>query len=169
LLVIIILTTRYIQVQTSIKNQFLQKTEYSTSGFTPSGVYGHGNLVTKNGSYGWYVYDIPDPQFGVKKICAYDTKPQDHWDIDFVYVKGDWYKLRSGMGIISDNGFSSAPKTQKWKNLISTKISFPVRRPDFPYRLKVFVSKIKDGSLSPLEYLQSLKASNPNCVNMPEP
>lgn len=166
---VVLLSGRFAFVQHSIKNLPLEESEYAASGFTPKGVYGHGDLMTQTGQYGWYVYDIADPKYGVKKVCAMGEKPEEFWDIDFVYTNGEWYKLRSGTGIITSDGFTSNPKTQMWKNVIPTQLTFPVRKPDLPYKLKIFVSKILSGSQSPLEYLQILKATNPNCAEMPSP
>ena len=166
---IILLIGRYAFVQNSIKNIPLEMSEYAATGFTPKDVYGHGDLITQTAQYGWYVYDIADAKHGVKKMCVFGIEPEELWDIDFVYAKDEWYKLRSGTGIITSDGFTSEPKTQKWKNLITTQLAFPVRDPDLPYKLKIFFSKIKSGSQSPLEYLQILKATNPNCTKMPSP
>ena len=163
------LWVRYNAVQETIENAPLTISQYSKSGYTPKGVYGHGDLITQTGKYGWYVYDIADAVYGVKKVCAYQTEPDAAWDIDFVHTDNGWYKLRSGTGVITADGFQSEPQIQKWKNIIPTQLSFPVRSPDMPYRLKIFVSKIKIGAQSPLEYLQILKATNPSCHTMPSP
>ena len=105
----------------------------------------------------------------MKKVCTFDVKPEDDWDVDFIYYKGQWHKLRSGTAMITEHELRTTPKTNKWKNLITTQLSFPVRRPGFFYGLKIFVDKITKASLSPLEYVATLKAGNPNCKNIPAP
>lgn len=162
------LVLRYLYIQNEIRNAQIEITEFSESGYTPPGVYGHGDLVSNNGQFGWYIYDINDPENGVRKACIEGVKPQSDWDVDFIYSKGAWYKLRSGLGVLSEDGFLADPPTQDWHG-IPTKLAFPVRKPDLPYRAKILVSKLKDGTQSPLDYLQMLKASNPSCANIPTP
>ena len=71
--------------------------------------------------------------------------------------------------MITEHELRITPKTEKWKNLITTELNFPVRQPGFFYGLKVFIDKIRKASISPLEYIETLKASNPNCKNIPAP
>jgi hypothetical protein len=168
LVFLLALTARYLYVQYEIKNAPVEISQYSTSGYTPPGVYGHGNLVSADGSFGWYIYDIDDPEHGVRKACVNGLKPLPDWDIDFIYSNGQWYKLRSGLGKLSPDGFVADPPTQDWKGM-ATQLTFPVRKPDLPYRAKILVSKFKNGTQSPLDYLQGLKASNPTCADMPAP
>lgn len=160
---------RYLYVQNEIENAPLETTEYSKSGYTPPGIYGHGNLTSEDGSFGWYIYDISDPRNIVRKACVKGILPQPEWDVDFIYSNGRWYKLRSGLGILSPDGFVADPPTEKWKGALSTQLTFPVRKPDLPYRAKILVSKLKDGTQSPLDYLQRLKQINPTCADMPAP
>jgi len=164
-----LLTARYLYVQNEIKNAPVEISQYSSSGYTPPNIYGHGNLVSSDGTFGWYIYDINDPEHGVRKACANGVVPQPEWDIDFIYFDGQWYKLRSGLGKITADGFEAEPANQSWKGILSTKMAFPVRKPDLPYRAKILFSKLKDGTQSPLDYIQALKASNPTCANMPAP
>lgn len=164
-----LLTARYISVQSEIKNAPIEISEYSTSGYTPPGVYGHGNLMSDDGTFGWYIYDINDPEHEVRKACVNNTVPKPDWDIDFIYSNGQWYKLRSGLGRITADGFQAEPATQVWKGVLSTKMTFPVRKPDLPYRAKILFSKLKNGTQSPLDYLQGLKSINPTCANIPAP
>lgn len=166
---VICLIARYLYVQNQIKNAPVEISHYSTSGYTPPGVYGHGNLVSDDETFGWYIYDINDPEHGVRKACVKNVSPQSDWDIDFIYFDGQWYKLRSGLGKLTSDGFKAEPATQSWKGLISTKLSFPVRKPDLPYRAKILFSKLKNGTQSPLDYLQGLKLANPSCTNIPAP
>ena len=168
-LIALALIARYLYVQNEIKNTPLEVTQYSKSGYTPPGVYGHGNLTSENGKFGWYIYDISDPEHIIRKACVNGVAPQPEWDIDFIYAGGAWYKLRSGHGILSADSFTADPPTQRWKGVLSTQLTFPVRKPDLPYRAKIIVSKLKDGTLSPLDYLQRLKQTNPTCADMPAP
>ena len=167
-LLLFALIARYLYVQNEIKNAPIEITQYSKSGYTPPGVYGHGNLVSSNGEYGWYIYDISDPTYEVRKACVKGAEPQPEWDVDFIYANGAWYKLRSGLGKLSPTGFTAEPPTQDW-NGVATKMTFSVRKPDLPYRAKIIISKLKDGTLSPLDYLQRLKQTNPTCADMPAP
>ena len=164
-----LLTARYLYVQNQIKNAPIEISEYSTSGYTPPGVYGHGNLVSEDGTFGWYIYDINDPEHEVRKACVNNTAPKPDWDIDFIYSNGQWYKLRSGLGRITADGFQAEPATQVLKGVLSTQMTFPVRKPDLPYRAKILHAKLKNGTLSPLDYLKNLKVGNPTCANMPVP
>ena len=168
-LLLFALIARYLYVQNEIKNAPIEITQYSKSGYTPPGVYGHGNLVSSNGEYGWYIYDISDPVHAVRKACVKGVPPQPDWDVDFIYSNGQWYKLRSGIGKISPDGFVADPPTEKWKGFMSTQLTFPVRKPDLPYRAKILVAKLKDGTQPPLDYLQRLKQTNPTCADMPAP
>jgi len=120
---------RYLYVQNEIENAPLETTEYSKSGYTPPGIYGHGNLTSEDGSFGWYIYDISDPRNIVRKACVKGILPQPEWDVDFIYSNGRWYKLRSGLGILSPDGFVADPPTEKWKGALSTQLTFPVRKP----------------------------------------
>ena len=163
------IVARYLYVQNQIKNAPVEITQYAKSGYTPPGVYGHGNLISDDGAFGWYIYDINDPEHGVRKACVNGVTPQPDWDIDFIYSGGQWYKLRSGFGRLSSDGFKADPAAQSWKGLISTELTFPVRKPDLPYRAKILFSKLKNGTQSPLDYLQGLKVANPTCANMPAP
>lgn len=163
------LSTRYLYVQNQIDNAPIEISQYSTSGYTPHGVYGHGNLVSEDGTFGWYIYDIHDAEHGVRKACVNNTPPQPDWDVDFIYSNGQWYKLRSGLGRITADGFKAEPATQVWKGLLSTEMTFPVRKPDLPYRAKILFSKLKNGTQSPLDYLKGLKAGNPTCAEIPAP
>jgi len=167
--VLIALIWRYLHVQNEIKNAPIEITEYSQSGYTPPGVYGHGNLESSSGKFGWYIYDMSDPEHEVRKACVNGVLPQPEWDVDFIYSGGQWYKLRSGTGRLSSEGFVADPPTEKWKGVMSTQLTFPVRKPDLPYCAKILVSKLKDGTQSPLDYLQRLKQINPTCADMPEP
>jgi len=106
----------------------IEITEYSQSGYTPPGVYGHGNLESSSGEFGWYIYDISDPEHEVRKACVKGVPPQPEWDIDFIYSGGRWYKLRSGTGKLSPDGFVADPPTEKWKGVMSTQLTFPVRK-----------------------------------------
>lgn len=163
------LFARYSWVQNEIDSLPIDITEYANSGYTPPDVYGHGDLISDDGTFDWYIYDISDPEFNVRKACVYSVQPQPDWDIDFIYAEGQWYKLRSGLGRISQDGFTAEPATQKWNGFFNTRMTFPVRKPDLPYRVKILYSKLKDKHQSPLDYLQRLKKINPTCANMPAP
>jgi hypothetical protein len=162
------LTARYLYVQNEIKNATIEITQYSKSGYTPPDVYGHGNLESVDGTFGWYIYDISDLEHGVRKACVRGVVPEPEWDIDFIYSDGQWYKLRSGLGKLSLEGFTAEPPTEDW-NGFATQMTFPVRKPDLPYRAKILFAKLKDGTQSPLDYLQRLKQINPTCADMPAP
>lgn len=169
LLICLGLSARYQYVQNEIKNAPVEISQYSSSGYTPPNIYGHGNLVSSDGTFGWYIYDINDPEHGVRKACVNGVVPQPEWDIDFIYSDGQWYKLRSGLGKITSDGFKAEPATQIWKGFLSTEMTFPVRKPDLPYRAKILYSKLKNGTQSPLDYLQGLRVANPSCGNIPAP
>lgn len=166
---LLLLVARYIYVQYQISNAPVEISQYSTSGYTPPGVYGHGNLESSDGAFDWYIYDINYPEHGVRKACVNNVVPKPEWDIDFTYSNGQWYKLRSGLGKITVDGFKAEPATEVWKGFLSTEMTFPVRKPDLPYRAKILVSKLKNGTQSLLDYLQGLKAANPTCADIPAP
>ena len=163
------LAGRYYYVQKQIETAPLEISEFSKSGYTSEGVYGHGDLIGETAGQGWYIYDTPAPNGLVRKVCARNTFPDPSWDIDFIYHENAWYKLRTGSAEISGGSLIVTPERSKWKLGIQSKTAFPVRRPDLPYRLKIIYSKLKDENLSPLEYLQTLKAGNPNCADIPAP
>ena len=163
------LAGRYYYVQKQIETAPLEISEFSKSGYTPEGVYGHGDLIGETAGRGWYIYDTSEPDGLVRKVCARNTYPDPSWDIDFIYHENAWYKLRTGTAEISGTSLIVTPERSKWKAGIHSKTAFPVRRPDLPYRLKIIYSKLKDESLSPLEYLRTLKAGNPNCADIPAP
>lgn len=163
------LAGRYHYVQTQIDARPLTITEFSKSGYTPEGAYGHGDLIGAQAGKGWYIYDTPAQNGAVRKVCAQNLFPDPSWDIDFIYHQNEWYKLRTGSAEIRGNDMIITPPRSEWKAGIASKTAFPVRRPDLPYRLKILYSKLKDETLSPLEYLQGLKATNPNCADMPAP
>ena len=156
-------------VQNDIRNRPIEITDLADSGYTSQGVYGHGNLVLEGGEYDWYIYDIAAPNGRVQKVCANGKTPEPQMDIDFIHFKDSWYKLRSGTMYLSENAMRSEPETHKWRGLFSSKIAFPVRRPDFPYRVKIISDKLRYKSLSPLEYVQGLRTSNPSCADIPAP
>jgi len=160
---------RLYSVQKQIDSAPVEITDLSRSGYTPEGIYGHGDWIGERAGQGWYIYDTPAPNDLVRKVCAQNTAPLPSWDIDFIYHKKAWYKLRTGTADISDGALIVTPETSTWKAGIQSQTAFPVRRPDLPYRLKIIYSKLKYESLSPLEYLQTLKAGNPSCADMPQP
>lgn len=163
------LSWRLYSVQKRIDNAPIEITDLSKSGYTPEGVYGHGDLIGEAAGQGWYIYDIPVPNGLVRKVCTQNTVPDPSWDIDFIYHEKAWYKLRSGTAEMSGAVLIVTPENSTWKAGLQSKTAFPVRRPDLPYRFKIIYSKLKYESLSPLEYLQSLKAGNPSCADMPTP
>lgn len=169
LLISLGLGARLAVVQSQIKNAPVIITDLSKSGYTPEGVYGHGNLTGPWAGKLWYIYDKPGPDGLVQKVCAKNILPQPEWDIDFIYYEGAWFKLRTGTAEINETSMSVSPDRLKWKGSLQTKTAFPIRRPDVPYRFKILYSKLKQGTLSPLDYVQSLRASNPVCADIPEP
>ncbi|MEP1230325.1 MAG: hypothetical protein ABJG88_06585 [Litorimonas sp.] len=160
---------RWFFVQAEIRNRPVDVTDLAASGYTPQDVFGHGNVVLNGGKLGWYIYDIPLEDGRVRKICANGVLPEPYVDFDFFHYEGKWFKLRTGSLILEENGIRVEPPTSKWKGILSSKTAFPVRDPDFLYKVKIIISKLQYGSLSPLEYLQGLKQSNPSCMNIPAP
>jgi len=168
LLTIIIARLSYVSHQ--YKSRPVEITDLSDGGYTPEGVYGHGDLIVAEGTQAsWLIYDLPAEDGLVRKVCANGTVPDTKADIDFIYANGEWYKLRSGTGTLDRRDFTAVPEVHKWKGLISSKVTFPVRKPDLPYRAKVIWGKFWNGNISPLEYLEDLKRSNPSCTDMPAP
>lgn len=160
---------RWVLVENEIRNRPLETSDLSKSGYTPQGVFGHGNVSIKGGELGWYVYDIPAEGGYVKKACANNVLPTAEMDFDFFYYQDKWFKLRSGNLILTEDSMRVEPPFSKWKGAIKAKTAFPVRNPDLPYRLKVIFSKLRHGELSPRQYLEGLKKSNPSCANIPSP
>ncbi len=169
-----IICLRLAYVQYNISHAPLQITDIADAGYTQPGDYGHGNLYSKNGEKLWYIYDIPAPEIGagkVRKICAYSLPPHTqidgtNADIDFFYIAGRWYKIRSGDVTITGKIFIG-PANTKWKGWLSSKTVFPIDKPDFPYKLKILISKFLYATLSPEEYVLGLKQSNLSCQNIP--
>ena len=163
------LAGRLYYVETQIAKRPVTITELSISGYTPEGVYGHGDLIGENAGQGWYIYDTPAPNGKVRKVCTRNTAPDPSWDIDFIYHQDEWFKLRTGTAEISGMKLIVTPPRSEWKAGIYSRTAFPVRRPDFAYRAKNLYAKLRSETLSPLEYLQGLKTSNPNCADIPAP
>ncbi len=165
---------RMIIVQKNIAHRSQEKSDIADAGYVPSGEFGHGNLYSETKEKLWYIYDTPAPDIGsgkVRKVCFYGEPPNTEnnligVDVDFFYFKGSWHKIRSGNVTIQGNNFT-IPANTKWKGWVSSKSVFPVKSPDFPYRVKVFLSKLQYGSLSPKEYVLGLKRSNPSCEGIP--
>lgn len=161
-------------VQYNIAHTPLEIGDIADAGYTHPGDFGHGNLYSENIESFWYIYDIPAPEIGdgkVRKICTY-SRPENiqkgiaSADIDFFFFDNIWYKIRTGNVIITGTKFIGPPNT-KWKGWLSSKAVFPVDKPDLPYRLKIIWAKIANGSLSPKEYVEGLKISNPSCHEIP--
>ena len=69
------LAGRYYYVQKQIETAPLEISEFSKSGYTSEGVYGHGDLIGETAGQGWYIYDTPAPNGLVRKVCARNTLP----------------------------------------------------------------------------------------------
>ncbi len=168
------LCLRWVDVQSRIANTPIKITDIANSGYVPPGEFGHGYLHLKSEDPIWYIFDRPAPDIGpgkVRKVCYFGAEPSvanglEEVDVDFFYFSGAWYKLRTGHVTITGTKFIP-PKNTMWKGWVSSKAVFPVNSPDFPYRLKIIYSKLKHGSSSPKEYLESLKKRNPSCFDMP--
>ena len=156
-------------VEKDIQNRPIVISNLSQSGYTPEGVFGHGNLVVDGGLVGWIVYDLPTADGQVQKICEQGASQNTAADIDFIHYNNEWIKLRTGTVTFKPEGLEVSPKTTKWRGTIKSKTAFSVRSPDWPYRLKILHGKLLYANLSPLNYLQDLKRSNPSCADMPEP
>jgi len=172
--VIIAIFIRLNAVKKEIANAPIIITNLSESGYTPPGVYGHGDLdfakpdEIKPGPL-WVIYYQPHVSGKVQKVCAQILPDNSNPDIDFFFWDGAWYKIRSGQVTLSDRSWVASPQAHKWRGIISSKLVFDVRRPDLPYRLKILTDKIRYASLSPLEYIQRLQQINPGCHAIPNP
>ena len=163
------ISLRLHQVQRQIKNWPVNVTDLSESGYTPVGVFGHGNLEIASGSPGWIIYDEPTGEGLVRKICTFGALPPDTADVDFIFVSGAWHKLRSGTFVIDGDAGFAEPSHFTSKGFIRTHAAFPVRKPGLIYSLKILRDKIFKGAMSPREYVALLKRDNPSCTDIPAP
>lgn len=160
---------RLYAVNQKLKTRTGEVTDLSVSGYVPPGVFGHGYLKADGALPSWYIYDEPAENGMVRKVCGFKTLAPVDKDIDFFYHDGAWHKLRTGTVIFTEKGPRIEPVTTKWKNVLRSQTSFPVRRPDWPYRLKIFWTTLRHGGGSPLIYLEDLHRYNPSCKDMPAP
>ncbi|MEL7486817.1 MAG: hypothetical protein AAGJ87_06335 [Pseudomonadota bacterium] len=142
-------------------------------GFAPPGSSGNGQLdpATRAEDIGWTIVDFvetaPSGETKTVKACRFGVRPSPSEDLDFFRHENVWYKLRSGVLLLQDDGFSISPKTKRNYRYLETPAHFKARDPFFLYRVHVALSKTRSNALSPYEYLLFLRANIPSCAGLP--
>ena len=166
---IFVLTARFAFVEYQINTAELVPGDLSDSGATDPGAFGHGTLTAPKGWNGWVLFDVPTEEGQVRKACTRGVPKVEGADVDFVVLDGKWHKLRTGHLSISEAGRTVEPTTTLWRNLIRSDVLFPVARPDGPYRANVLLGKLKEGALSPRDYVRRIVKTVPSCKGAPIP
>jgi len=164
-----LLILRVLYVDWQYEHQPIEISDLAEGGFVEQGVYGHGDLRIDGGALSWVIYDEPAEGGLSRKSCTIGIMPDPAVDVDFVFHGEDWYKLRSGTGLLREDAFTSDPEFHIWKGLLKSRVAFPINRPDFAYRLKILRDKISGRGTSPRQYIAALKRNNPSCHNIPAP
>ena len=165
----VLIIARILYVDAQYNSQIIEETIYSDGGYVASGIYGHGDLRMDGGELSWIIFDELGENGRIRKTCSNGVMPNPSVDVDFVYFKGLWYKLRSGTGILGADKFSSDPETHIWGGWLKSPVAFPVKQPPLAYQVKILRDKFLGRGTSPRQYLQYLKKSNPTCFHMPAP